>query len=256
MWITEIYKHDHRLSKLSPTIRALYWAPAMVLTLVSGSVYFNFTMFLVINLFLLYVSRIRLSNLARLYRIPIVFILVGCMAIVLEIPATKAFVSLGKLSIGFSAHGIQLATLLVSRSLALISIMYFMLLTNTISEIAELMRKFRIPALLIDLFVITFKFIENLRNTGFEMHRAQKCRLGYSQKMKRIPLFAGLMAAVFHQSMQNARQLETAMQARCAGENYCFLQEERPYAISQLLIPVGLASMSAFLLLICGNYGW
>lgn len=256
MWITEIYKHDHRLQQLSPAVRALYWAPAMVLALLSGSVYFDWAMFGLVNIGILRITRISLSNLTRLYRIPVAFILLGCFVIVVEIPAQQAFITIGQLPIGFSSGGIQLASLLLSRSLALISILYFILLTNTISELAELMRKCRIPALFIDLFVITFKFIENLRLTSFEMYRAQKCRLGYSGNGKRIPLFASLMAAVFQQSMQNAKQLETAMQARCAGENYCFLQEERQFALPQLCFPMGLASLSGAFLLICCNYGW
>ncbi|WP_163717585.1 energy-coupling factor transporter transmembrane component T family protein [Mangrovibacterium lignilyticum] len=256
MWITEIYKHNHRLQQLSPAVRALYWAPAMVLALVSSSVYFNWAMFALVNICLLEISRVGMSNLTRLYRIPVAFILIGCFVIVLEIPAQKAFITIAQLPIGLSTDGLQLASLLLSRSLALISILYFILLTNTISEIAELMRKCRIPALFIDLFVITFKFIENLRHTSFEMYRAQKCRLGYSGNGKRIPLFAGLMAAVFHQSMQNAKLLETAMQARCAGENYCFLQNERQFVPSQLIIPASFVSAATLLLLICCNYGW
>lgn len=256
MWIAEIYNHEHLFCKIPTEVRALYWAPAMVLALFSGSPYFNLLLFAGFNLCILFASRIWLSNLLKLYRIPFAFLIFGCATIALTVHSSNPFFGFHQLTIGFSSEGIGLAILIFTRSLALTSIMYFILLTHTISEIAGLMNRCKVPALLTDLFVVTFKFIENLRHDSMAMYRAQKCRLGYAGKSGKLALFANLMTTVFQHALAKAKQLETAMDARCAQTNYRFLQDEKAFIPAQLFIPAALTFISVCTLLICRKYGW
>lgn len=256
MWIAQIYNHQHLFSKVPTGVRALYWAPAMVLALLSVSSYFNIFLFAGFNLCIFIVSRVRFSSLLKLYRIPFAFVVFSCTTIALTGQSPNPFVGFHQLAIGFSSEGIRLAILIFTRSLALISIMYFILLTHTISEIAELMNRCKVPALLTDLFIVTFKFIENLRNDSLDMYRAQKCRLGYAGKLSKLTLFAHLIGTVFQHAITKAKQLETSMEARCAQTNYHFLPEEKTFLPSQLFIPAALAFISVCTLLICHKYGW
>jgi cobalt/nickel transport system permease protein len=256
MWIAEVYNHQHKLAQVPTGIRALYWLPAIVLVLLSGSPAYNCMMFAGFNAFLIFACRTRTGNLLSLYRIPLLFVLSGCLLLALTGQSESPFFELSGWAIGIDQEGYKLAVLLFTRSLALISIMYFILLTHSIAEITELLNACKTPPLLVDLFVATYKFIENLRNDSQAMYTAQKCRLGYAGHSPKLQLFSGLMTAVFQRTMQQARQMETAMEARCAQQNYRFLPEARLFRPAQLLLPAAWLVCSFLSFFIYRAYGW
>ena len=75
------------------------------------------------------------------------------------------------------SENIIIAQLSFFRSISIISIVFGILLTHSISDISLLMKKAGIPVLFVEIFVLTYKFVNNLIVLSKMLYTAQKCRL-------------------------------------------------------------------------------
>lgn len=256
MLLTQIYNQNHKLSEVALPVRGVYILPAFILVLFGDSLIFNTLVFVVFLGLSRYICDVSFKQLFSLFKIPSVFILSGCITIAISFNSTHPFMAYKGITLGFIPHGLQLALHTISRSTAILSVVYFALLIHTISEISEVMRRSRVPKILIELFVITYKFIENLISTAANIYTAQKCRLAYSVGKHQLHSFSLLVYAIFRNAMAQTHQLQIAIESRCGEETYDFMREEYQYHKNQIVWPVVISSVLFISFFIIRYYGW
>jgi len=251
MIIQELYRHDHTLSTVSHIVWAAYVVPAFVLALLSQSLIFHGMLIILYTLLIIRLARITILQLFRLYKIPLLFILIGCLTVALSFHSSEPVFSVGGLSIGFAKGRLVAALEILFRSLAVISIVYFGLLTRTISEIAEIMHACYVPKILIELFVLTYKFIFNLVDTITRMIVAQKSRLAYTGYGGGFQALTWLLSAMFRRSVEKSMQLEMVTKARMGSGDFLFVGRRKSFEKGQLVAPLLLSTglLCGFLLL-------
>ncbi len=112
----------------------------------------------------------------------------------------------------------QMTTRLIFRTLGAVSCLNFLALTTPLHELVKLAKQWRVPDLLIDLMLLTYRFLWTLRTQLSNMRTAQAARLGYSTRRLAMRS-AGLLAArLFVQTYQRVSVLNAAYQARNGEE--------------------------------------
>lgn len=247
MLIEDLYNYNHKLAKTPVVFKSLYVFPAFMLSIISTNIFFHIGIFWLFLIATIYVTQQPIVQLLKLFLIPSVFIGVGCLTLLLSVN----FEGKWNASIYLNKETLPIAMTIFFRSYAIISIVYFWLLTNTISEIATLMYACKIPSLFVELFVLIYKFIQMLMYTTKSMLIAQKCRMGYTSiRKKSINTFAYLFAAVFKQAMMQTSQIEIAMDARLGNNQYLFVKPTMNFNIKKTTIPlaVNIAIVAAFII--------
>lgn len=227
--------------------------PAFLLVIASQSSLFHFCLFAFFILMTWFVSKIKVSRLVQLYIYPLFFILTGCITIAISFRSANP-VSVNNIGFGIDQANVLVARSILFRSLAILSIVWFYLLTHTISEISEVMYKCKLPPLLVELFVLSYKFINNLRTVGKNMLIAQNCRLAYSFHGKKNYNISLLLSAIFRKALIQTSQLEIAMKSRLGEGNFYFLNPRRRYFLQQWIAPVVIAACLTGLFITCENY--
>lgn len=120
----------------------------------------------------------------------------------------------GPLWFGTSPESLALAVLLVSRALGCAAAMNFLALTTPLVDIIDLLRRLRVPALLIDLMTLMYRFIFILLESVQRMQRAQQSRLGYSTYRRSIHSAGQLGSRLFIDAYQRSQRLHIALQSR------------------------------------------
>ncbi|MFO8001547.1 MAG: CbiQ family ECF transporter T component, partial [Marinilabilia sp.] len=202
-----------------------------------------------------FVSKIKLSRISKMYKFPLFFILTGCITIAVSFGSADPLISLNIGGLGIDKANALLARDIFFRGLAVLSLIYFYLLTHTISEISETMYKSKFPNLLVELFVLSYKFIHNLWSTSKTMLIAQNCRLAYSHRRNRIYAFSLLLSAVFRKALNQTSQLEVAINSRLGDGHFYFLNPQRGFHKAQIIAPLLLSVCLTGLFLIFENYG-
>lgn len=121
---------------------------------------------------------------------------------------------IGPLWVSSSPAMIQLALTLLTRALGGAAALNFLALTTPMVDVIELLRRLHVPALLIDLMTITYRYIFILLENLERMVTAQSSRLGYAN-LRRSMVSAGLLASrLFIETYQRSQRLQTALDSR------------------------------------------
>jgi cobalt/nickel transport system permease protein len=120
----------------------------------------------------------------------------------------------GPFWVSTSIESLDLALHLVTRALGGAAAMNFIALTTPLVDIVELCRRLGVPALLIDVMTVMYRFIFVLLDSLDRMRKAQESRLGYGSFRRSIQS-AGLLASrLFIDAFQRSRDLQTALESR------------------------------------------
>jgi cobalamin biosynthesis protein CbiM/cobalt ECF transporter T component CbiQ len=141
--------------------------------------------------------------------VPVSFAVLTALGILVQIDSSGAGFSLG-----FDWNGVPFAGGLLLRSLAAISCLAFVGWTTPLMELIPVFQRLGIPAVLIDLALMIYRFLFVTAMTLGEMRRAQSWRLGRADYRSRIRALSMLAGGLFMRCVQRARRLEDGIAAR------------------------------------------
>ena len=218
MIVTQLYNPDHRLAGQPVMVKSAFIALAIVMSFLSESVWFyGFIFFLFFSLVPI-VTGIGVFKVFQLLSIPFTFILVGCLTLSFNLQFDQGLPTLTHHKSQF-----DLALAIFLRSLALVSVVCFWLLTNSIADISCVLRKLYVPFLFIELFILSYKFIFFAIQLSLSLYRSQKSRLGWSNYRKLGKDTSYLANQVFIQSWCLAKRFIHSLDSRMYYQGIAFL---------------------------------
>lgn len=113
-----------------------------------------------------------------------------------------------------SQTGVQQASLLLPRTLATTSSLYFILLTTPFTEVLQVLKQLRCPALLIELLLLIYRFIFTILAIAEDLWRAQQSRCGYRTWRRGIHSLSLLVGQLLQRSLESYRQVSLTLAAR------------------------------------------
>jgi cobalt/nickel transport system permease protein len=113
-----------------------------------------------------------------------------------------------------SRHGFEQGLSILTRAIASISCIYFIMLTIPFTDLLQILRRVGLPVLITDLLLLMYRFIFVLLNTASELWIAQQSRSGYrtfSLSMKSLSLLIGQL---FQRTIEKYRQVSLSLESR------------------------------------------
>ena len=185
---------------------------------------------LLISLVALLGARIPSSLYGRVMAIPITFILIGASSLLV----TVSFQS-GHLHIGFEQSGIIPAIRLVARATAAASCLIFFSLTTPTADWMPLLQKLYVPAVIVDLMMMTYRLLFVFAERLSTLQQAQAARLGTLTLRSRIRTTGLIGANLFIRSLDRARRIELGMESRCYNGEIPLLPFENKPSVPVLI---------------------
>ncbi len=161
----------------------------------------------------------------RLLLAPVGFVLAGAAAVMVGVA--------GEPGLGWHfvllPSGRIIALKLVLRALTAIASLNFLILTTPVENLLPLFRRWRVPGAVVDLIMVTYRFLFVFSDTLEAMRTAQDIRLGYSGWRRTYRSLAMLTAAFLGRVLDRARRLEMGLAARgYRGDLPVLVDEGRP----------------------------
>lgn len=160
-------------------------------------------------------------------------------------------------SLGWGSHALPtlqlppealaLAARTSARALASLAALLGLVLTTPLPDLMALLRRLRVPDLLLELMVLCHRLLFVALALFHEASRAQRARLGYASRAQAVRSIALLLGHQAVQLWQRARVLQASAEARCGGAELRFLPPVYPHARRD----VGLAALASLGLLAC-----
>lgn len=163
--------------------------------------------------------------------IPLAFLFLSTAAIIVNFSHTPldAFaIPLGSIYITGSWNGIFRAAQLILTALAAVSCLYFLSLTTPMTDILEVLRKLRCPALFIELMLLIYRFLFVLLEIASAIMTSQRSRLGNKDMKTSYRSFSQMVSVLFVRAMKKSNALFDAMESRCYDGHIRVLSETFP----------------------------
>ncbi|MEX3018482.1 energy-coupling factor ABC transporter transmembrane protein [Kluyvera sp. STS39-E] len=151
----------------------------------------------------------------RWMALPLGFLLVGVLTIVFSVsrdPHTLlASVPLGGFWLGITQVGLNTANDTFWRSLAALSATFWLVLNLPFPQLIVLLKRARVPRLLTEQVLLTWRFIFILLDEAMAIHRAQTLRFGYRNVRLGYRSLSMLVGLLFTRVLIRYQQMSTAL---------------------------------------------
>ncbi len=145
-----------------------------------------------------------------------------------------------------SPQAVDTSVRLASRAIGAAAAMNFLALTTPLVDLVDLMRRWFLPPLLIDLVTLIYRFIFTLLESSNRIYTAQASRLGYAGPRQGWRSAGLLGSRLFIDAYHRSRRLQLALDSR--GYNGVLLVLPSVYRRDKRLLKLGAAAVVSLLL--------
>lgn len=174
----------------------------------------------------------------RLLSVPLVFLILSTSAVMIDLSRTAldAFaIPVGPFYITAGYDGIAKGIQLTCTALASVSSLYFLSLSTPVTDILPVFRRLHLPAVLIELMLLIYRYIFILLETASALGNALNSRMGNRDIRTARRSFVSMISSVFILSVKRSGALYDAMESRCYDGTIHVLSEDRPAKRSEIL---------------------
>lgn len=214
------WRHRH------PAEKAGFAMLCLLACLLSRSVMVPLLVALLMGLLVVIGARIPWRIYLRLLFLPLGFLLIGSLAILVDLPENFYEVR----AIRLAAESFPVAALLLARSVGAVCSLLFLALTTPMTDTLALLRRCWFPPLLLELMLLSYRQIFLFLDTAAQIRRAQEARLGYLGLNRGMRSFGLLVGALLQQTFRQSRQLHFALQSRGYRDDIQVLSPDFSYS--------------------------
>jgi len=210
--------------------------------------------FLTSTIMLLYFAKIPYRFYLKMLWYPMIIIAITCLIIAFFFGYQEPLAEINLLGLRWTVFndGVNLGFNTFFRVAGGISTQFFLILTTPMTSVLLLLRKARIPQVLIEISLLIYRYIFVFIEVMETMHTAQELRLGYSSLMRRLRSTSLLIANLFIRTLEQGERTFTAMSARGYDGNIRVLEDlpkPNKTALIGIILFVALLIIAAYLTL-------
>ncbi|VYU75543.1 energy-coupling factor ABC transporter transmembrane protein [Metakosakonia massiliensis] len=209
--------YQSRWYNVAPERKFLFWLAMMALAF-SLPPLGQGALLVVLALFTCWLLRMSFWRWLRWMAIPLAFLLVGVVTIVFSVTREPqqllAGIPLGGYWLGVTAQGLSMANDTVWRSLAALAATFWLVLNLPFPQLIILLRKGRVPRLLTEQILLTWRFIFILLEEAMAIHRAQTLRFGYRTLPLSYRSLAMLVGLLFTRVLLRYKEMATTLEIK------------------------------------------
>lgn len=154
----------------------------------------------------------------RWMALPASFLAVGVVTLlfsVTRVPGSLLVgVPVGHFWLGITAEGVKMANATLWRSLAALAATFWLVLNLPFPQLIVLLKQARVPRLLTELILLTWRFIFILLEEAIAIHRAQTLRFGYRSVPLGYRSLAMLVGLLFTRVLQRHQQMAATLEIK------------------------------------------
>lgn len=228
-----------KLNKVNPSLK--FWIVLILMFLCVGSRSPFVGLFLTVLMLILtvFVGGLDFHDYLSLLLVPILFLLVSGLALLFEYGTQPSGIINLHIFQGylFVSPTAQLrARLVMSKAIGAISCLYLLSLSTSMSEIISVLRKARIPDIVIELMYLIYRYVFVLLEMLHSMKDAAKSRLGFIDFPTSVHTTGSIYANLLARSYQKANKNFDAMESRCYIGEIRFMEDMKGHSFFHVII--------------------
>jgi cobalt/nickel transport system permease protein len=243
------YAHSNGLKDTNSTFKVLFSLLTMIVCLVSTSpivplIITGFFFFLIV-----FKAKIPLKFYLKFIIVPFMFGLMTFIFMILFFGMLDPWFKINIINITVYKDGFNLGALVFARLLGGFSCLAFLALTTPMTEIFSLLENFKIPAVVLEIAMLMYRYIFVFMEEANNMYNSQKTRLGYLSLKGSFKSLGILASNLFIRTWIRGEQVYISMESRCYDGSIKTLKVQRGIGTKNMVMLI-----SFEFLLIIGTY--
>lgn len=240
MLLIDHYAYNNKLVSVHPGEKFLFFVLTISLCLSVTSVVTSLAVICVMAGAIVLLAGVPWRFYLKLLLLPGAFLIVGVITLMLTLTREQQgfiwFTGLGPYAVGITSHSLDVGVNLFLRSLGSVSCLYFLSLTTPMTDIVSVLRKLRVPALVVELTTFIYRFLFVLLEVAGKVYVAQSCRLGYKSMATGFNSLGRLVVSIFLNSYVNSQAVYNALVARCYTGNLPGVEDNHSFSMRNVLL--------------------
>ncbi|WP_094226640.1 cobalt ECF transporter T component CbiQ [Methanolobus psychrotolerans] len=139
-------------------------------------------------------------------------------------------------SLGVDPQGLNMALLILARTIGGMSCLFFLSLTTPMIELFAVLKKAKFPDSFVEISMMMYRYIFVFLDVAMGIKYAQEVRLGYRNFKTSFRSMVMLGANLFIRSWEQGEKLYLSMNSRCYDGKLIMYDEKRPVKMPELLL--------------------
>lgn len=230
MLIIDRFAYTNKYSNSNPYIKTIVSLALILLSIISSNISILCFIMVVVILITIFGAGIPIKSYAKMIVAPVMYLLISIFAIIFTFGFSNSVYSgdfiyfkqfqFLNFYIGLAEGSLQKGAILGLRAISSICAMYFLILTTPCSQQIKVMKKVNLPMVLIELYVLTYRFIAIFFEEAILIHTAQKMRFGYNSYKNSINSLAILIKILFVRIMIRFKDMESILEIKHFDGNF------------------------------------
>ncbi len=174
----------------------------------------------------------------KLIALPLGFAATGSVVILFFFGSGHEIASIDTLGyhLAIRSQGLNLAALVIARTLSGMCCMFFLALSTPMVELFSVLKSSRVPDVFIELSMLIYRYIFVLLEVAVSIKFAQTVRLGYKDLLTSLHSTGMLAGTLFIRSWEQGERLYIAMDSRCYDGKLAMFSSKKPVKAFELLL--------------------
>lgn len=228
----DYFAYASALRKWNADFKVVFAILSLILCIILNNIFVSILVILVMGYLTVVVGGLSFRHYLSMMLVPIVFLLLGSVAIAIGFslePAGQYYVRVFHLFYIYCSNaGLLRALKLLLKALGAVSALYMMTLTTPLGELISVLRRMHIPKVLIELMNMTYRYIFIMLDTHSRMKNSAESRLGYVDFRTSCYSFGQVASNLLIVSLKRGNDYYNALESRCYDGEIRFLEEEKP----------------------------
>jgi cobalt/nickel transport system permease protein len=189
--------------------------------------------------FILYFGKVKVTDYWHLILIPFSFILLSGIVLLIDVSQNRmGFIDIPLFNhyLVITEYNLNMSIKVSVKALCSVTCLYMISLSTPMYEVIGVLRKCKVPELVIELMYLIYRFVFVLLESYNNMRTAADTRLGYINWIRSYHSFFGISTNLFVIAFRKASQNFNAMEARGYNGSLMFLEEEKYVTKKHLFI--------------------
>lgn len=216
---------------VSPGLKTTFSVGALLLCVGAADAVVGVTVALSMMLLIWRLGGVPLGRVFRLLRLPLVFLIVSCLVILLNVspePMGIWQLSLGKIWFCVTRESLHRTMTLFFQAMGAVCCLYFLSTTTPIPQVIEVLRRCHVPELIIELMYLIYRYLFVLLQVQRQMTQAATARLGYAGIGRSVSTAGRICGCLLAASFRRSSLCYDAMEARGYDGTLRFLTRTPP----------------------------
>ena len=215
MLLIDKYAYTNKLTDKNPYIKAIFSILFLILSLTIENRIFQISIITIMSITIISTSKMGISEYLKLLSIPLIFMIMSILAIIISISTEKTdmltYFIVGSTYIGISKFGLMNALRILSRSIACLTCVYFLMLTTPFNQLIKVFKKLHIPDNVIEIAMLIYRFIFIFLEEVQEIYKSQEMKLGYMGMRNSYNSLGLLLNMLYKRMMKRYEDMSIAL---------------------------------------------